>query len=166
MRVATYFTIGLLVFTAIVLQVGFKFDHKPDQGYPSLTFEIELMTPLTDVTRLLGEEQTSPDRREIGTLQYVDLILIALYTAAFILVAMQARPVSMRLNILVCVSIVATGLLDVLEDRAILLAIGWQAAAQPQNVARFGIPKWTMLYVSTLLLGLVLLRTVRSGCPY
>jgi hypothetical protein len=120
------------------------------------------MTPQTDVTRLLGEERTSPDRREIGTLQFVDFILIALYVTTFILLAVQVRRTSMRLSALVCAAIAITGVLDVLEDRAILLAIGWWSNAQPQNVALFGFAKWTMLYVSTVLLGLALLRAQQS----
>jgi hypothetical protein len=156
MRLATGLALALLLLTAIVLQAGFTFDHAPDRPYPSLTFETELMTPETDVVRLLGDGR-GPDRREIGTLQHVDLILIALYTTTFILIAMQAGPTARALGALTALSIVATGILDVLEDRAILIAIGWWSHAQPQNVALFGFWKWILLYVSTLLLGILLL---------
>jgi hypothetical protein len=162
-KLATYFTFALLALTGIVLQAGFKFDHAADPPYPSLTFQTELMTPQTDVTRLLGQEDTSPDRREIGSLQFVDFILISLYTSTFILLALRAGTRAKPLVILACVSIVITGILDVLEDRAILLAIGWWSAAQPQNVALFGFPKWAMFYVSTLLLGVVLVINQRPG---
>jgi hypothetical protein len=159
MRVATFLTVAFLVLTAIVLQVGFKFDHvQSDAKYPSLTFETEFMTPQTNVTTLLGPERTSPDRREIGTFQHVDFILIALYVTAFVLIAIQSRAASRLFTIAVCVSIILTGLFDIFEDRAILTAIGWNAPAVPANVAQFGFAKWAMLYVSTLLLGIALLR--------
>jgi hypothetical protein len=159
MRVATFLTVALLVLTAVVLQVGFKFDHaQSDAKYPSLTFETEFMTPQTNVTALLGPEHTSPDRREIGTFQHVDFILIALYVTAFVLIAIQLRAASRPFTVAVCVSILLTGLFDIFEDRAILTAIGWNGPAVPANVAQFGFAKWAMLYASTLLLGIALLR--------
>src|ERR1700721_338285 len=100
MKAATFLTVGLLVLTAVVLQVGFKFDHiQSDARYPSLTFETEFMTPQTNVTTLLGPERTSPDRREIGTFQHVDFILIVLYVAAFVLIVIRSRAASRLLTI-------------------------------------------------------------------
>jgi len=123
----------------------------PDGLKPNLASE--LAESREDIERIVGPSTTregKANRSILSWLQILDVPFIAGYTLLFIalgrLESTRAFPGAPVLGLAACGMALATAVADLLEDAAILRALGGREV----SVRRFGVPKWLFFYLTLI----------------
>src|SRR6267378_2315424 len=123
-------------------------------GIAASGLAMEFASSVPDVNdALTPETEVHPDsvlKSHIIRQQYLDFVFIALYWSVFFLIIgrslIQSPARTARiLGWLVCVCISVAAIADVLEDVAILIALGGGQSIWP---LWFGVPKWTFYFLT------------------
>jgi hypothetical protein len=162
--------LAMLTVAAFILLLGqpyFTNASKPRFGDPMLA--IQFARDVQDVDWILGDAP-SPDREVMRVKQYVDFGFIACYTGLFLaLAALVVRKGGWRQMTGIAAGIcgLATGVFDVLENRAILniLDVPLRATtpAMIQAIRGPSTAKWILAGVTVVLLATSLIRTPKTS---
>jgi hypothetical protein len=130
-----------------------------------LGIAVELSRGRQDFVQMVGPRDQDPysagsrNRSLLRWQQFLDFLFIALYLALFwILGGVEISAGfggSLFLGIAVRAAIVLAAVFDVLEDRAILRAVGDDSYAQP--IRNFGVPKWVFFFLALILVSVLFL---------
>jgi hypothetical protein len=123
----------------------------PDDLKPNLASE--LAESRADIEQIVGPSTTpegQANRSILRWLQILDLPFIAGYTLLFValgrLESTRAFAGASVLGLAACGMALATAVADLLEDAAILRALGGREV----SVRRFGVPKWLFFYMTLI----------------
>jgi hypothetical protein len=125
----------------------------PPRGIPSPVVALEVARNVNEVDSILGEAP-SPDREAMRIKQYIDFAFIACYVSLYVALAVFFRS---PLAVLAAVSGVIAGMLDVVENVAILRIVDVRLSDTTQSMVdaiRYpSLAKWALAFLATGLFG-------------
>ena len=161
-----WFAVGCIVMIALMNgKPAFSNASRPARGIASPVVALQMARSVKEVDDAIGESP-SPDREAMRFKQYVDFAFIACYASLYVALAAMFHSRPATLAAAICG--VAAGVLDVVENFAILRIVDVQLAATTQAMIDAirdpSLAKWTLAFLATALFGWrYFYRTQRNG---